>query len=92
MEVKTTTQKPESISRLSLENQKKITVTGVVEIISSNDNSILLKLNKSNLLLSGSNIHITKLDVQQGILEADGIFSQIRYNHQNTNLFKRIFK
>lgn len=81
-----------SNSRLTLENQKKITLSGVMEVVSSNESSIVAKLNKSNVYITGSNIHITKLDVEQGVLEADGLFNQIKYNQKPENLIKRIFK
>lgn len=81
-----------STSRLVLENQKKITVTGIVEVTSSNDSTLTAKLNKGNIFILGANIHITKLDVEQGLLEAEGNFNQIKYNNKNDNIFKRIFR
>lgn len=81
-----------SASRLVLENQKKITVTGIVEVTSSNDSTLTAKLNKGNIFILGANIHITKLDVEQGLLEAEGNFNQIKYNNKNDNIFKRIFR
>lgn len=81
-----------STSRLVLENQKKIMVTGVAEILSSNESSLFAKLNKGNIYIYGSGIHITKLDVEQGLLEAEGNFNQIKYNDKSDNIFKRIFR
>ena len=86
------TQKNTANNRLVLENQKKITLTGVTEVISSNENSLVAKLNNGNIYINGHNIHITKLDVEHGLLEADGAFYQIKYNTKSDNIFKRIFR
>ncbi len=81
-----------STSKLILENQNKITVTGIIEILSSNDNTLFAKLNKGNIYIYGNGIHITKLDIEQGLLEAEGNFNQIKYNNKSDNIFKRIFR
>lgn len=80
-------------STLTLTNRKKLSLTGVSEIISSNDQNIYLKINSSKMVISGRNINITKLDVTNGLLEAEGMFDCMKYDKSgSTSLFKRIFK
>lgn len=80
-------------SILTLTNRKKLSLTNVGEIISSNENSILLKISQNKAWITGKNINITKLDVASGLLEAEGIFDSIKYDKSsNENFFKRIFK
>ena len=80
-------------SILTLTNRKKLSLTNVGEIISSNENSILLKISQNKACITGKNINITKLDVASGLLEAEGIFDSIKYDKSsNENFFKRIFK
>jgi len=83
----------EKDSSITLINQKKLTLTGVNEIFSSNEKNILLKCNSKKLIISGENINITKLDVNTGELEATGLFESLKYTSGlKTNLFKRFFK
>ena len=47
--------------------------------------------NNEKITILGNNINITKLDVESGVIEANGLFNSIQYNSK-PNLFKRIFK
>ena len=76
---------------LNLISRKNLTIEGIVEIIASSDSTILLKLKDTNLSITGNNINITKLDINTGILQAEGIFESIKYG-KSGNIFKRIFK
>ena len=76
---------------LSLINRKNLKIEGIVEIISSSDNLLYIKVKDTNLTICGQNMHITRLDVNTGILEVDGIITLIKYG-KSDNFFKRIFK
>ena len=76
---------------LQLKDRKILIFDGIVEIISTNETSILAKLKDTNITISGTGIHITKLDIEKGILEAEGLFESIKYG-KNANIFKRFFK
>jgi len=91
---KTTKQdKPEIFinESLSLSNRKQLKLDGIVEIIASSDTSISLKLKNTPLTITGNNINITRLDIEQGTLEANGNFESIKYGKPN-GLLKRLFK
>ena len=80
-------------STLTLTNRKNLSLTGVSEIISSNDQNIFLKIGSTKMIITGKDINITKLDVANGLLEAEGIFDCMKYDKGgNASLFKRIFK
>lgn len=76
---------------LNLINRKSLILEGVVEVNNTSESCISLKLKDTTLNISGSNLHITKLDVNTGIVEAEGIFDSIKYG-KSGNIFKRIFK
>lgn len=76
---------------LILNNRKQLHIDGIIEIISTSENSLCMKLKNTILNINGENIHITKLDITTGILEADGNFTNIKYGNPS-NIFKRIFK
>ena len=91
---KVTINQNESInSILTLTNRKKLTLTNVSEVVSSNETNILLKIAQTKVQITGNSINITKLDVASGLLEAEGNFDSIKYDKANSqNLFKRLFK
>lgn len=76
---------------LSLSNRNTLHLSGILEVISTSDNELYLKLKDTTLSITGTNIHISKLDVQSGDLEATGNFDSIKYG-KSKNIFKRLFK
>lgn len=76
---------------LSLFKRNELKLEGIVEIIATSDTNLILKLKDCPLFITGSNINITKIDVNDGILEATGNFESFKYN-KSGNFFKRIFK
>lgn len=86
---KTTLEEPKEF--LSLENRRRLKIDGVVEINSSSETQLNIKLKDTNLSITGTSMHITKLDVDMGILEVDGLINLIKYG-KTESLFKRIFK
>ena len=76
---------------LYLKSRNNITIEGILEVISSNENEIIIKLKDTTLTISGNNIYITKLNLENEILEANGNFYGIKYG-KTGNIFKRIFK
>jgi sporulation protein YabP len=53
-------------SNLTLENRKRLILNGVVEVISFNEEKILLNTIQGMLTIKGSSLKMNKLDVQNG--------------------------
>lgn len=66
-------------STLTLENRKKMTLSGVSEIISFNEEQILLISVLGNMDIRGEDLKMTKLDVQNGDVIITGKISYIVY-------------
>lgn len=79
-------------SRLNLENRKALSLHGVEDVFSSNENSLILKVSGSKVYITGTNISISKLDIENKILEATGLFNSIKFIEKQDGFFKRIFK
>lgn len=78
---------------ITLLSQKKLALTGVDEIYSSNDKLISLKTNGKKLIITGENINISKLNIDTGELEATGNIDSIKYSTNiKVGLLKRLFK
>lgn len=88
---KTTLEQNKLSESLSLINRKNIKLEGIVEINSSSETLLSVKLKDTILTITGQNMHISKLDINTGILEVDGVISSIKYG-KSENFFKRIFK
>ena len=76
---------------LTLNNRKNLHIDGIQEVVATSENNLSLKLKDMFLNITGENIHITKLDISTGILEADGEFTNIKYG-KSSNILKRLFK
>lgn len=80
-------------TKLVLTNQKLLSLTGISKVVASTENSICLIINNQTVNIDGEKLTVTKLDVENGILEAEGTITAIRYAHakQKSNFVKRIF-
>ena len=81
-------------SQLTLLNRKTLTLTGVEKVFETNENKVQVKVSGSNLLITGEGLNISRLDVETGVIEIQGIINELKYNigETKTNLFKKIFK
>jgi sporulation protein YabP len=84
-------EKNKIIENLSLTNRKNLKLDGIVEIMSSSETQLNIKLKDTSVVIFGQNMHIVKLDIETGILEVDGLIECIKYG-KSGNIFKRIFK
>lgn len=84
-------------SNIILENRKKLTLTGAEEVISFDDEKILLNTKLGFLTIKGSELKMNKLDVQNGDLIIVGNISSIVYSgkelkKEKENIISRLFK
>lgn len=84
-------------SNLSLENRKKLILSGVVEVISFDEEKIDLTTNLGNLTIKGEELKMNKLDVQNGDVIIIGSISSMIYNGKEVkkskeSIISRLFK
>lgn len=81
-------------TKLILENRKDLQMSGISKVISVNESEANLVVNGTKLHISGTEMSIEKLDVNEGILNLSGNINEIRYTGKNvkTSFFKRLFK
>lgn len=82
---------------LSLENRKRLALNGVLEVVSFNEQQIILKTNLGGLSIKGSELKMNKLDVQNGDIIIIGTIDAFFYNNQQPKdkkegLLARLFK
>lgn len=77
-----------------LEDRKKLTIKGAVRVISSTNTQAVVEVSGSNVVISGANIEVTKLDLDNKEVVFSGSVNSIKYMQktEKTNLLKRLFK
>jgi sporulation protein YabP len=63
-----------------MENRRKISVSGVEDIESFNEEQIILYTCNGVLIISGSGMHISKLSIDNGETTINGEFNSLIYN------------
>lgn len=78
---------------LTLVNRNHLTIVGVTKVVSVKPDLVQLKSNNGDMAITGQNIEVTKLDLEQHTLMLNGKFDGIKYIESNkTPLLKKIFK
>ena len=79
-----------------VENRSKVTITGVEQVESFNENTIILITVKGGMTIKGEGLNVGKLNLDDGNVKIDGIINGIIYNDkgssQKGSLIGKIFK
>ncbi|WP_040213830.1 sporulation protein YabP [Clostridium polynesiense] len=97
MEVKKELKSEEKKSSLILDSRKKLSLNGVIEVISFDDEKILLNTCLGMLTVKGLGLKMNKLDVQNGDILIIGTIDSFIYTgtqpkKDSEGLIKRLFK
>ncbi|MDP4088381.1 MAG: sporulation protein YabP [Bacillota bacterium] len=97
MEVKKEVKLEEKKSNLTLENRRKLFLTGVMEVISFNEEKILLNTSLGMLTIKGSGLKMNKLDVQNGEVMMVGnvesfVYSGSEAKQDKESILSKLFK
>jgi sporulation protein YabP len=85
---------PTTKSNLVLNNRNELNITGIKKVKSTEPNSVIANLDNGNIIISGSNLSVSRLDIKEGVLELNGIIDSIKYSSQTAKSFslKNMFK
>lgn len=77
-----------------LEDRKKLILKGATKIISSTNTQAVVELEQNTLIISGSGIEITKLNLENKEVCFSGNVDSIKFSQkaEKKGLIKRIFK
>jgi len=75
-------------SNLTLENRRKLTINGVIEVINFNENQILLNTDVGTLMVKGKELKMNKLDVQNGDVIITGKVDSFVYTSDKSKVKK----
>lgn len=82
-----------------MENREKITLSGILDVYSFDDQMIIVATELGLLTIKGANLKITKLNIDTSEFIAEGYINSIAYtnsdnefNKKSKSLFTKIFK
>lgn len=97
MERKVENKLENATGNITLENRNRLTLTGVEEVISFDDEKILLNTRLGSLTIKGSELKMNKLDVQNGDVIIVGKIASMVYSgkelkKEKENIITKLFK
>ena len=83
-----------SYQNIIIEDRKKLTLSGVKDVISFDDETLLLETVLGRLTLKGAGLHIVNFDTASGDLFAEGKIYAAVYtsDEKNGGFFSRVFR
>lgn len=82
------------MERIIIDDRKSIIINGATKVISTTQTQAIVEIEDTNLLVSGTNIEVIKLDLNNKEVEFAGNINSVKYlsKTEKTPLLKRIFK
>lgn len=85
------------IQNIVLENREKLNISGVLDVLSFDDQIVILETELGLLTVKGENLRINKLSLDTSEVTVDGEIYQLAYSEKNSNekgggLLNKIFK
>lgn len=79
---------------LCIEDRKKLILTGATKVISSTSTQAVVEVGDTNIVIFGTNIEVTKLDLDNKTVTFSGNINSVKYTAktEKTSLLKRMFK
>ena len=86
------------IQNIILENREKLNVSGVLDVLSFDDQIIIVETELGLLTIKGENLKINKLNIDTSEVTLDGLISSLSYSNSDSikknasGLIGKIFK
>lgn len=77
-----------------LDNRKKLSLTGVNDVLGFNEELVSVKTSLGDLIIRGSRLHISKLNLETGEADIDGHINSLQYteSREGKSFIQRLFK
>lgn len=86
------------IQNLILENREKLTITGVIDVLSFDDQIVIVETELGMLTIKGEDLRINKLSIDSSEVMIEGQIFNLGYSEttlsgkNNSSIFSKIFK
>ena len=78
---------------LTLDNRRLLTLTGVEDVSGFDEQTINVRLSEMTLVVKGTGLHISKLNLESGDVVIDGSISSLQYlGSASGSLRSRLFR
>jgi sporulation protein YabP len=90
--------KSASRHHVSMDRRENVLITGVLDVVSFDEEAIVCETEMGILILRGLNLHVNKLNLDNGELEIDGEIENLSYEDNATfskgknSLLSKLFK
>lgn len=84
--------------KLILNNRRTCNLTGVNDVLSFDENEIILETDQGMLMIKGNELHVSRLTLDKGEVDIDGRIDSFTYSEQSgmgakgESLLSRLFK
>ena len=77
---------------LSLKERKELSITGVTEVVSFDEETVVLRTSLGTLIIQGSGLHLNQLSQNGGQVEVSGTVSTLVYQEpRQSGGLRRLF-
>lgn len=85
------------IQNIVLENREKLNISGVKDVLSFDDQIIIVQTSLGLLTIKGENLRVNKLNIDTSDFSVDGSISSLTYSNsesfkEHTSFLGKIFK
>ena len=77
---------------LNLKNRKKLTMTGVTEVVSFDENTVVLQTSLGLLIVQGQQLQLKNLTLEGGQVAVEGTISALSYEEPRQGGWRRLFR
>ena len=83
---------------IAIQNRKTMQFTGIKEVISFDEKEVILETIQGILTLKGENLHVSRLTVEKGEVDLEGMLDSFQYQafdtyrKQGESFFRRILR
>lgn len=84
--------------KLIIENRQSGTITGIQEVVSFDENQVVLDTDLGLLTIKGRDLHVSRLTLEKGEVDLDGQMDSMAYSSNEAfrksgeSIFARLFK
>lgn len=80
--------------KVTITNRSEIEIQGANRVIASTSKEAVVEIENSTLVISGNNLEVTKLDLENHIVKFSGTITNVKFaeKHEKTSFLKRLFK
>ena len=93
MSIRDNDHKDNTLHSVRIENRSSITLTGIDEVVSYDEESVVMNSNMGQITLDGEGLNIVKLNLEEGEVCVNGKIGALYYmeQHKGSGLLSRLF-